>query len=341
MRYEVVVKKFLSGKTGSIGNYFFDRENLYYKCLRTDFVYTTNETKFNQIKELIKNNQAISVYENSFRLEYKAFFKEVIAKRLPSGDFIGNSSVLKLVGRRFSFGREVFNTKETLIQKHLSTIMPMIPFNVFDESGLSVNNVIFLDSSGPETIKRKRDKFIKNKRVDYLENVHFTGAKLFRINDKYFLFDIDRNEIKHYIFNAFLVEINKQVNTIKEAYDALMPDIVKRSMSSGKKVLRQGEWFFIPEHVTKKIIDNNKIFGKEGKTKKEYWQRETLKLQAGIRNSPNYAQCGFINSEGVAFVTGKIEHSGREHNDLILKGWYRAIPNTSFDKSFTITGDID
>ena len=39
-------------------------------------------------------------------------------------------------------------------------------------------------------------------------------------------------------------------------------------------------------------------------------------------------------------VSGYVEHSGREHAKLVLKGWFKAIPNTS-TRSFTITGDVD
>ena len=47
-----------------------------------------------------------------------------------------------------------------------------------------------------------------------------------------------------------------------------------------------------------------------------------------------------VRDRAVSYVTGKVEHSGREHAPLILKGWYRAVPNTATE-SFTITGDID
>jgi hypothetical protein len=47
-----------------------------------------------------------------------------------------------------------------------------------------------------------------------------------------------------------------------------------------------------------------------------------------------------IEYKGKKYVTGKVKHTGREHKDLILEGYYEVYPNTSV-RSFTITGDID
>lgn len=52
-------------------------------------------------------------------------------------------------------------------------------------------------------------------------NTHFTGATLFNClddkgYDRVFLFDIDREEIKHSIFNPFITEINYRNNLVRE-----------------------------------------------------------------------------------------------------------------------------
>ena len=118
-----------------------------------------------------------------------------------------------------AFGNEVLNYKETEIQKHLATKIPMIPFSVFAEAKLDLNTMKLIDRGPEETVTRKREvgenkdgtpKFI-------VEKVHFTGASLFTVGDKTFLFDIDRVEIKNQIFNPFLVEISstKNVKTIE------------------------------------------------------------------------------------------------------------------------------
>lgn len=344
--FEKIVDKFLSGQSGKIGNYYIEDDELVCKVVREHRINRFNaytQEEVTKIKEGHLKGTCFITREDEYEIRYKAVNKDIIAKRLPSGEIVGNSSILRLVGRRFSFGKEVLNTRETDIQRYLSRVVTMVPFNVFSETGLNIDTIVFLDKGKEETVKRKQQKYdsSKGKSVTYIQSIHFTGAKLFKIDNRVYLFDIDRNEIEHKIFNPFLVEIpNNKVKSIKEAYKALMPNQVKRSINAGIQVLRQGEWFFIPTNVTKKQLANNKVFGSESNTKLSVYQRETLKLQAGSRNRPNHAQTGFID-KGIAYVTGKIEHSGREHNDLILKGWYKAIPNTAFDKSFTITGDVD
>lgn len=231
-----------------------------------------------------------------------------------------------------------------------------------------------------------------------LEQRHFIGAMLLRVSDKYFLFDVDRQELKYYRFNAFLSELPKSCKTINEAYDSLIPTTVKRALSSNKKVLRQGEWFFIPMKLPKAVKADNRskqIIKRDVIAKKfdlPYWATnsslddESIKnrlaeidpkfreghlerikaynasvnkyrkalsivhrenpnkyassgtLKAGD-NRPNYVDKHVSLPEGT-FVSGKVEHSGREHEPIMLKGWYKPIPNTAVN-SFTIEGNID
>ena len=191
-----------------------------------------------------------------------------------------------------------------------------------------------------------------------------------------FLFDIDRNEIKHKIFNPFLVQIPENgtpIETVKEAYDSLVPPEAVEAKEKGLHVIRQGEWFFIPT-TDNPLSDIDQLTAEQ---KKEYALAKTIKgmgshgrehneicimlgesevnrylemqdvpstsvtrmeLRAG-KNRPNHAELG-INTRGKSYVKGKISHSGREHKEITLHGWHIAVPNTAID-SFTITGDID
>jgi len=79
---------------------------------------------------------------------------------------------------------------------------------------------------------------------------------LIKVKSKCFLFDVDRNELKNYRFNPFLVELPKPCKTIKEGYEMLKPKEVLSAEKKKIKVLRQGEWFFIPS--SKKIIEKSK-----------------------------------------------------------------------------------
>lgn len=302
---------FLSGKTGKFGKYMSVENALVYRTL-------------------------VTLRSGDFETR-----QDLVAVRLSSGLLLGNSSILPLIGRSVSFGRESLNRSVSEIQTRLSQVLPMLPFTVFQETGLSISNVKIIDQGIEETVTRKiiNPKFERynEKQKDVpefiAETVHFTGAKLFESDGVQFLFDIDRVEIEKNIFNPFLAKMPSSVKSIFEAYESLKPEVVKQAEKQGLKVLRQGEWFLIPslefpenENATDKIL-------KETKT-----QGATFRLQAG-QNRPNNAAYGFkIGDE--SYISGKLEHSGREHAPIILKGWYRVVPNTAIE-SFQITGDID
>ena len=76
---------------------------------------------------------------------------------------------------------------------------------------------------------------------------HFVGAILFRCGEKDMLFDVDREELKHDIFNPFVVALPRKCESIEDAYASLMPEQVKQAIAEGKDVKRQGEWYFIPK----------------------------------------------------------------------------------------------
>lgn len=276
---------------------------------------------------------------SNFRGETK-ITQDVIALRLDSGEVIGNSSILGLIGRNVSFGRESLNRSVVEVQTRISQLITMIPFGVFIEANLNLNKFNVLARGQEETITRKinnpkydaYDKKAKKLPKFIDETVHFTGSSLFDIDGKIFLFDIDRREVTHKIFNPFLVEIPKNVSTIEDAYQALKPTEVLEAEASGQKVLRQGEWFFVPVQGEFEATAARR----DRWDKKEF---EPLTLRAG-QNRPNTVSKYALVGPNSHVVSGYVEHTGREHAKLILDGWFKAVPNTS-TRSFTITGDID
>lgn len=296
------IRCFLTGNVGKFGNYAVVPNALVYRVI----VETSGVFKLEQNVIAIKTNSL----------------------------FIGNSSILPLIGRKVSFGNERLNSAVTKVQTKLSEHILMLPFNVFTEAGLNLNNVTIIDK-GPEEIvvRTEIDKFDSKTGESLYKDVkiHFTGASLFRVDGKVFLFDIDRVEIKNKIFNPFLVElVNTEVKTIDAAYLSLKPQEVLDAEAKGLKVLRQGEWFFIPTTLD--------LTPRKGKDWNGKIVNERLILKVGY-NRPNTSE-KYSESKGVKYVSGKIEHTGREHKDLVLKGWYKPVPNTS-TRSFTITGDVD
>ncbi len=301
------IQAFLTGKVGKFGKYVAVKNALVYRTILT----SRNGTE----QELGQNVIALKLERKNETL------------------FIGNSSILPLIGRGVSFGRESLNRGVTEVQTRLSRYVRMIPFSVFTEAGLDLTKIEILDR-GPEiTVTRTETRWdsAKGEHVKNDVDVHFTGASLFSIQGKTFLFDIDRREIKHKIFNAFLVELKVNALTIAGAYEGLKPVEVVEAERKGLEVKRQGEWFFIPVKKTFKPVMRGRRDGSKS-------EPMPLDLQAG-ENRPNKAALHAV-SDGETFVSGKVEHSGREHAALILKGWFRAVPNTSV-QSFTLTGDVD
>lgn len=212
--------------------------------------------------------------------------------------------------------------------------IPMLPFESFTEAGLKLTSLEIIDQSGHETVKRhnpNKDKYDKNNKLisKHFENTHFTGASLFKISNKYFLFDIDRAEIAHGIFNPFITELPKAVSTIKEAYDSLIPESVKLALKEGQKIKRQGEYFFIKQKISVSPTMRTRFGGTS-----DY-------LPGVLQAQGNRAHiCSLFNKES-GLVSGQVTHQGREHQDLDLSdGWYMPVSNTAV-KSFTLTGDVD
>lgn len=306
---------FLSGKTGKFGKYVSVENALVYRTLITD-----------------RRHDGYKTAQN------------IIAIRLTSGLILGNASILPLIGRSVNFGRENLNSSVSEIQTRISQVIPMLPFTVFQETGLNLSNVKIVCQGPEESVTRKIDnpKYDyqdKEKQPEFIdETVHFTGSKLFETDGVQFLFDIDRVEILNKIFNPFLVKLSVVADSIQSAYDSLKPEIVKQAEKQGLKILRQGEWFLIPSNETPENENATDKILKQDKEPKESWRRSRFELRAG-RNRPNHAAYGFKIGED-SYISGKLEHSGREHAPIILKGWYKVVPNTAIE-SFTISGDVD
>lgn len=331
-RINAVLKAFLNSDEtrARIGSYFIDGNSLYYRVATV-------------------SNGAVQLREN------------LVASKLQQSDgtvlVLGNSSTLPLIGETVAWGNRYSNRGETEIQQKLSLLVPMLPFTVFETAKLDLSELSIVERGDAETLLIKRDTGKPDKAtgkpIVVSEHRHFTGASLFSIGAVQFLFDVDRRELKHEIFNAFLVKLPVSVNSIAEAYESLKPTAVVAAENAGLDIKRQGEFFFIPVNDT---ALETQLSSYDNKT---YTQR--IELRAGP-NRPNYASgIQMRNGDAVPvpqgedrwqrarenntvaseyFVKGKVEHSGREHAALILKGWYRAVANTA-SESFTITGDVD
>lgn len=290
-------KAFFKGLTGVFGNYVATKNALVYRCLSI-------VDGYNQDVICIRLIQEGKVY------------------------YLGNSSKLDFVETSIAFGNRTnrWSGRQADIQRELQDNgIPMLPFQAFSQAGLKLVKTEILDQTGSEKVMRQTG--VNKDNSPKFSEVHFTGASLFRNETKYFLFDIDREEIKHGIFNPFIVELPKAVSTVDEAYKSLKPLRVLLAEKKGIEVKRQGEWFFIRSEVQdfKPVTRSSGVI-------------ERAILQAGP-NRPNHAEM-FCKVQDDTLVKGLVTHTGREHRDLKLDGWYIAIPNTA-TRSFTITGDVD
>lgn len=236
--------------------------------------------------------------------------RRALLARKVKGVFIGNSSGIAMrQNGELALGRNLE------VQRTLARYIPMVPFTVFKETGLKLENMRIIDRGAEEKIDLGREnKETGEKIID-----HYTGALLFAIGTHHYLFDIDRNDLKLKNMNAFMSRIPKPCKTIKEAYASLKPqEVYEAEKFLGLEVERQGEWFFIP-------------------IKGDYTAKrgETARLQSK-GNRAHFVER--ISEEG--YVKGVVSHGGYEHKPITLKTWCKAVPNTAIE-SFKITGAID
>ena len=298
------LKAFFAGKTLKAGNYISTENALVYRSLSV-------VDKFQQDVLCIRLVQDGKVF------------------------YLGNSSRLSVAGTKVAFGRRTQIWGQSAPQAVLNKMgVPMLPFSAFIQAGLKVTKTRILDQGGAETVKRHTKTDTKGKKT--FENVHFTGASLFQNGTSQFLFDIDRIEIEHGIFNPFIVELPRAVKTIAEAYDSLIPLEVRTAKAEGKTVLRQGEHFFI------KVSDASQYKADVNPRREGIgYDSEASFTEGRLRAQGNRDHVATRFNAAQGLVSGFVKHQGREHLDLDLTiGWWRPVPNTAV-KAFTITGDID
>jgi hypothetical protein len=193
-----------------------------------------------------KNPNGINRYTGK-----KVTTEEVLAYRFPDGSCICNANQIRSAGHGTIYGttdREGENTLQKLLQTYGAV---PIPFTLFTESKLDVRDFAWVCKPVPETVTVKITEQVYNRETQLYEDVvknidrHFVGAAVFKIENEVFFFDIDRQELDHGIFNAFITKLPAVARTVKEAYDLLMPDEVKTAVENGVDIKRQGEFFFV------------------------------------------------------------------------------------------------
>ncbi len=313
--------------------------------------------------------------------------EERLAVRLDNGITLSNANRLRFCGTHLVYGNgRSYNSGEVPAQTYMvqAGAVP-IPFSVFHDANLEIARAKVIAKAPSENITVIVKEWKDGKDVEREESRHYVGACLIELEHNFFLFDIDREELKHKIFNPFVVKLSGSYKTIEEAYLSLKPSKVVMAELEGIPVERQGEWFFIKRHdelpdlpqPPKELDDLVKTppdARKFGISVKDHYElgdyiyirdsdspnlvkyREArdkwIEALAKIRefkpnpgslrqgnNRPNNVEL-FVRSNNSVLVSGTVSHAGREHRDVLLKGWWEPVPNTAV-QSWQISGEID
>ncbi|MFC1453858.1 hypothetical protein ACFLQL_01625 [Verrucomicrobiota bacterium] len=163
-----------------------------------------------------------------------------------------------------------------------------VPFSVIVDAkeglGKSIDDVTAVSWDPQEKLNIiGRNQVRWDSGMDYIER-HFAGATVFKIGEKYYLIDADREDLKVGVFNAFFVELpNTGIKnpTVKQAYESLFPNALKGVTN----YIRQGELFFKPmdkNEIEKLILSSGKGKRKISAAKDKHNYDIIMKLTDGI-----------------------------------------------------------
>jgi len=132
---------------------------------------------------------------------------------------------------------------------------------------------------------------------------HRAGFTLFKVRERDHLF-IAGMDGQSYFVSA--IDVHRYTpRTVKEALEALKPDVVKEAEKSGKKVMRQGEWFFVRD---------DGLTERDEKVMYESLERNFV-LPRELTGNPHTATRGRVFHDLIV-VSGSIRHP--EHRMLRL-----------------------
>lgn len=164
---------------------------------------------------------------------------------------------------------------------------------------------------------------------------------------------VEREVVDHFLLGhdereLFVVQSNR-VNSIRAAIEALKPTEVRRAEQKGLKVIRQGDWFFIPLRATFKITSdmilhrNETIGGPNAfrwgiRVGNPHVAEEQLLIFGDAFDRRSNKWVAVKNQLLSVYVRGKIRHA--DHATIELRGWHRAVQNIT-NGSTTSIGYFD
>ena len=285
---------------------------------------------------------------HGMRVQY--FEENLVAVKLHDENglpvFIGNSSTLELVGRSVAYGRVSENRGESDIQREMKhdPAFVMLPLTKLESDKLDVAAVEIVERGGVETVTV--DQKAESYPHDFHEVKRQFNATLFKIENRYFLNDLDRRELKNLHFRTFLSELPGPAQSISEAYRTLVPTSVLGAKAEGLKVEQVGDWFFIPcDAPTLPVLSNEErmlILGtnsyrldksviayltRQGPPSEGEVERLLEKVPRPLTLSKGIGMTSAIEIDGVTYCRKEIEGNDANWTGLKLSGWHRPVRN--------------
>lgn len=160
------------------------------------------------------------------------------------------------------------------------------------------------------------------------------GAILLKLsvntNTSHFLVGVDDG-------HPYVTPVHKKPETVEEAFDWLVPNMVKKAIAEGLEVRRQGEWHFIPtdkeprEDDKQDLIYFRSIAGNLVQRFYKHTLYRNMQLIYGDETRHRGQVVCYQNIFGLAhdapLVKGKV--TAPDHQPLYLPGWHIGVRNRS------------
>lgn len=158
------------------------------------------------------------------------------------------------------------------------------------------------------------------------------GAILLKItmgmNTRRFLIGVDDD-------HPYITQVNKNPNTVQEAFDWLTPIMVKRAIAAGLEVRRQGDWHFIPtDREPRKDLEGDRLYfrsraGNLVQMFRTHFVYHNMQLIYGDETRHRGQHVAYQTVFGLAhaapLVKGRV--TAPNHPPLHLPGWHIAVRN--------------
>jgi hypothetical protein len=223
--------------------------------------------------------------------------------------------------------------------------------NVFEQSPIALSSLKYINK------KDEQEQFIQQflDRMSRFTN-EIVREDIFKRNNQWWITRRTPERKRHFLMGKderqlFICQLPTLAKTIKEAHDSLKQPTVLLAEGRNKRVVRQGEWFFInPTGIQlekiKVLLKNKKIDIKKGQN-----IGAIVADRMFVAGNPHVADeiivipskflaRGWSVMETQIYVRGCVRH--HDHKTVVLGDWKLCLRNTEVqDTSEAITGWID